>query len=89
MKFSDVLDELAPELKYIMEIEKDVSFNKSYKFLTEIFENDEFIKKCDVDGKNLTFFLLKLYELGFYSGFKFAVNPEDLYPETIKKVYGE
>ena len=28
----------------------------------------------------------QIYELGFYNGFKFGVDPDDLYPETLEKL---
>lgn len=86
MKFENVLNALDNELMTALQSEKELTYYKAYEFLTKIFKNDDFIKECDKNNKNLTMFIVKLYELGFYNGFKFGVEPDDLYPETIEKL---
>lgn len=86
MKFENVLNALDKELLIALQSEKELTYYKAYEFLSNIFKNDEFIKECDKNNKNLTAFINKIYELGFYNGFKFGVDPDDLYPETLKKL---
>lgn len=86
MKFENVLNALDKELLTALQSEKELTYYKAYEFLTNIFKNDEFIKECDKNNKNLTVFINKIYELGFYNGFKFGVDPDDLYPETLEKL---
>ena len=86
MKFENVLNALDKELLTALQSEKELTYYKAYEFLTNIFKNDEFIKQCDSNNKNLTAFINKIYELGFYNGFKFGVDPDDLYPETLEKL---
>ena len=86
MKFVNVLKALDKELLKGLKSEKELTYYKAYEFLTNIFKNDEFIKQCDKNNKNLTAFINKIYELGFYNGFKFGVDPDDLYPETLEKL---
>lgn len=86
MKFENVLNALDNELMTALQSEKELTYYKAYEFLTDIFKNDDFIKECDKNNKNLTMFIVKLYELGFYNGFKFGVEPDDLYPETLEKL---
>lgn len=87
MKFKDILKDLPGEFIYIMESEIEESYKDVYDYLTNIFENNNYINGEDAKGKQLSFFIQKIYELAFYSGFKFAVDPDDLYPQTLNKVY--
>lgn len=86
MKFENVLNALDEELMIALQSEKELTYYKAYEFLTNIFKNDDFIKECDKNEHNLTMFIARMYELGFYNGFKFGVEPDDLYPETLKKM---
>lgn len=86
MKFENVLNALDEELMTALQSEKELTYYKAYEFLTNIFKNDDFIKECDKNDHNLTMFIARMYELGFYNGFKFGVEPDDLYPETLKKM---
>lgn len=86
MKFENVLNALDEELMIALQSEKELTYYKAYDFLTNIFKNDDFIKECDKNDHNLTMFIARMYELGFYNGFKFGVEPDDLYPETLKKM---
>lgn len=86
MKFENVLNALDEELMIALQSEKELTYYKAYDFLTNIFKNDDFIKECDKNDHNLTMFIARIYELGFYNGFKFGVEPDDLYPETLKKM---
>ena len=90
MTFEEQLKLLGDDFIEAMESEKNVIYPNVYDAITKAYGMQEEIAELQLDkDEPILAFLKKFYELGFYAGIKFMLDPDDLHKETIMKVYGK
>lgn len=90
MTFEEQLKLLGEDFIEAMESEKNVIYPNVYDAITKAYGMQEEIAELQLDkDEPILAFLKKFYELGFYAGIKFMLDPDDLHKETIMKVYGK
>lgn len=90
MSFEEQLKLLGDEFVEAMESEKNVIYPQVYDAITSAFGLQEEIADLHLNkDEPVLSFLRKFYELGYYAGIKFMLDPDDLHKETIMKVYGK
>lgn len=90
MTFEEQLKLLGEDFIEAMESEKNVIYPNVYDAITKAYGMQEEIAELQLDkDEPVLAFLKKFYELGFYAGIKFMLDPDDLHKETIMKVYGK
>jgi len=90
MTFEEQLKLLGEDFIEAMESEKNVIYPNVYDAITKAYGMQEEIAELQLDkDEPVLAFLKKFYELGFYAGIKFMLDPDDLHKETIIKVYGK
>lgn len=90
MTFEEQLKLLGDDFIEAMESEKNVIYPNVYDAITKAYDMQEEIAELQLDkNEPILAFLKKFYELGFYAGVKFMLDPDDLHKETITKIYGK
>lgn len=90
MTFEEQLKILGDDFIDAMESEKNVIYPNVYDAITKAYDMQDEIAELQLNkDEPVLSFLKKFYELGFYAGVKFMLDPDDLHKETIMKVYGK
>lgn len=90
MGYLEKIKQLGPEFIDAMESEKNAIYPDVYDALTKAFDVQKEIAELQIDkGHPVMSFIRKFYDLGFYAGVKFILDPDDLHKETIDKIYGK
>ena len=79
INLADQLKELPPEFIGEMEHQKDARWEDAYQFILDRFNCRQTLYKAEMEGFPLHLFFKTIYDMGFYDGVNFTLDPQEPY----------
>ena len=81
------LAELPEEFKYAMEEHHDNRWPNIYEYIVNLFYAEDLIDNLESRGQPIKNFLKYFYDMGFYAGVNFALDPQEDYDPNEETIF--